>query len=200
MIAVQPLDRDLYVFPPDRCVRPEDIADGMRVVLAGTGEDVTREGLLDTPNRHARFWREFLFPAPIKFTTFAAEGMDEMVVQTGIPFFSVCEHHLLPFFGTAAVAYVPDARLVGLSKLARLVDLFARAPQNQERITTQVADVLETRLAPKGVAVHLKARHLCMEMRGVKAHDTFTTTVAVRGRFRDDPKTRAEFMALVTGG
>jgi GTP cyclohydrolase I len=154
-----------------------------------------REGVADTPRRVAKFWGEFLAPEPFAFTTFEADGADQMVVQLAIPFYSVCEHHLLPFFGTAAVGYVPRGRVVGLSKLARAVQWHARRPQNQERITEQVADVLVERLDPVGVGVQLRARHLCMEMRGVRAAGVETVTTALRGVFRDDPAARAEFLA-----
>jgi len=139
--------------------------------------------------------REFLEPAEFKMTTFASEGCDEMVIQSGIPFYSLCEHHTAPFFGTAAVAYVPNGRIVGLSKLARLVDWYANRFQNQERITSQVAGHLQSSLEPLGVAVTIRAQHLCMCMRGVKKHDTWTTTTKLLGVFKDDAKARAEFMS-----
>ena len=119
-----------------------------------------------------------------------------MITQVNIPFFSLCEHHLAPFFGTAAVAYIPNGKIVGLSKLARTVDWFANRLQNQERITNQIAEHLEKVLKPQGVAVVLQARHLCMEMRGVKKHDTFTMTSAVRGLLKTDNKAREEFLTL----
>ena len=160
--------------------------------------DMRTAGRQRTPERHVSFLTEFLNPPSFNFTTFENEGMDEMVVQVGIPFFSLCEHHVVPFFGTAAVAYVPEKTICGLSKLARAVQHYARALQNQERITTQVADRLMTELSPKGVAVLLSARHMCMEMRGVRTHSTWTRTEALRGLFKEDARARSEFLALAT--
>lgn len=165
-------------------------------LLEVLGEDPTREGLLDTPKRVLKFYREFLSVPEFNFTTFDSEGYDEMIVQKNIPFFSLCEHHMAPFFGTATVAYIPDKKIVGLSKLARTVKLYAGNLQNQERITSQVADRLEKELNPIGVAVILEARHFCMEMRGVKTTNTTTTTSKLTGVFRN-PEVRAELMAIV---
>jgi GTP cyclohydrolase I len=165
-------------------------------LIEALGEDITREGLVDTPRRFTRFLRDFLAPDPFEMTTFKNEGIDEMIVQSSIPFFSLCEHHLAPFFGEAAVAYIPGSKIVGLSKLSRTVEMFARRLQNQERITQQVAEFLMGTLEPKGVAVMLRARHLCMEMRGVRTHDVFTTTSCLTGAFKDHPETRAEFLTL----
>lgn len=167
-------------------------------ILTHLGEDTNREGLKDTPKRYIKFMREFLEPKEFNFTTFDAEGTDEMILQTNIPFYSICEHHTAPFFGTADVAYIPNEKIVGLSKLARTVDLYANRFQNQERITTQIAERLQLELNPKGVAVHLKAQHLCMCMRGVKKHDTWTSTSKLLGAFKDDEKARAEFLNLIT--
>jgi GTP cyclohydrolase I len=147
-----------------------------KMILMSLGEDVTREGLRDTPKRYIKFLREFLEPKEFKFTTFDAEGTDEMIIQTNIPFYSLCEHHIAPFFGVAHVAYIPKDKIVGLSKLARTVDLYANRLQNQERITTQIAERLMEELDPLGVGVNMKAQHLCMCMRGVKKHDTWTST------------------------
>lgn len=166
-----------------------------REILKQLGEDVEREGLKDTPMRYIKFMREFLIPHEFNFTSFDAEGTDEMIIQTNIPFYSLCEHHTAPFFGVANVAYVPNGKIVGLSKLARCVDLYANRFQNQERITTQIADRLEKELNPKGVAVSLKAQHLCMCMRGVKKHDTWTITSKLTGVFKIDEKARAEFLS-----
>lgn len=163
-------------------------------ILKLLGEDVTREGLQETPKRYVKFMREFLEKKEFNFTTFSAEGTDEMIVMTGIPFYSLCEHHTAPFFGTAAVAYIPNDKIVGLSKLARTVDLYANAFQNQERITTQIAERLQSELKPKGVAVSLKAQHLCMCMRGVKKHNTWTTTNKFIGTFKDNDIARHEFL------
>ncbi len=166
-------------------------------ILKSFGEDVTREGLKETPKRYIKFLNEFLEPKVFNFTAFDAEGTDEMIVQTDIPFYSLCEHHTSPFFGTANVAYIPNGKIVGLSKLARTVDLYANRFQNQERITTQIAERLQQELNPKGVAVTLKAQHLCMCMRGVKKHDTWTLTSKMLGAFKDDEKARNEFLQLI---
>lgn len=166
-------------------------------ILKSLGEDTSREGLVDTPKRYIKFMREFLEPKEFKFTSFDAEGTDEMIIQTNIPFYSLCEHHTAPFFGTADVAYIPDQKIVGLSKLARTVDLYANRFQNQERITSQIAERLQTELNPKGVAVHLKAQHLCMCMRGVKKHDTWTSTSKLIGLFKEDLNVRNEFLNLI---
>lgn len=165
-------------------------------ILKQLGEDISREGLIDTPKRYVKFMREFLEPKEFNFTTFDAEGTDEMIFQTNIPFYSLCEHHTAPFFGVANVAYIPDGKIVGLSKLARTVDLYANRFQNQERITTQIAERLQKELNPKGVAVTLKAQHLCMCMRGVKKHDTWTITSKMIGVFKTDDKARNEFVKL----
>jgi len=169
-----------------------------KLILEHLGEDTNREGLKDTPKRYIKFMREFLEPKEFNFTTFDAEGTDEMILQTNIPFYSICEHHTAPFFGTADVAYIPNEKIVGLSKLARTVDLYANRFQNQERITTQIAERLQLELNPKGVAVHLKAQHLCMCMRGVKKHDTWTSTSKLLGAFKEDEKARTEFLNLIT--
>jgi GTP cyclohydrolase I len=166
-------------------------------ILSKLGEDVTREGLIETPKRYVKFMREFLEPKEFNFTSFDAEGTDEMIIQTNIPFYSLCEHHTAPFFGFANVAYIPNKKIVGLSKLARTVDLYANRFQNQERITTQIAERIEKELNPKGVAVTLKAQHLCMCMRGVKKHDTWTMTSKMIGAFKTDLNCRNEFLSLI---
>jgi GTP cyclohydrolase I len=168
-----------------------------KMILMSLGEDVTREGLRDTPKRYIKFLREFLEPKEFKFTTFDAEGTDEMIIQTNIPFYSLCEHHIAPFFGVAHVAYIPKDKIVGLSKLARTVDLYANRLQNQERITTQIAERLMEELDPLGVGVNMKAQHLCMCMRGVKKHDTWTSTSKLLGCFKQEPETRQEFLNLI---
>lgn len=160
-------------------------------------DDPEREGLRDTPKRYIKFLTEFLAPQDFNFTVFDSEGLDEMIVQTNIPFYSLCEHHLAPFFGVGHIAYIPDGKIVGLSKIARTLDLYARRFQNQERITAQVADRLMTELNAKGVAVVLTAQHLCMCMRGVKKHDTWTTTSKMVGAFRDDLNCRSEFLSFI---
>lgn len=166
-------------------------------ILKQLGEDTTREGLIETPKRYVKFMREFLEPKEFNFTTFDAEATDEMILQTNIPFYSLCEHHTAPFFGVANVAYIPNGKIVGLSKLARCVDLYANRFQNQERITTQIAERIQQELNPLGVAVTLKAQHLCMCMRGVKKHDTWTMTSKMLGVFKDEHDTRNEFLNLI---
>lgn len=164
-------------------------------------EDVGRGGLLETPARAAKAWR-FLTSGygknpedVLKVFEDGAGQYDQMVVVRDIPVYSQCEHHLLPFFGTANVAYIPDGKIVGLSKINRLVDIFARRLQVQERLTTQIADAMETHLKPKGVGVVLKCRHMCIESRGVQHSGTATVTSALRGALREDGSARAEFMA-----
>lgn len=192
-------ERDLYgqwlVFPWE--LKEEPAEDNFVRILQYLGEDPNREGLKDTPRRYLKFLKEFLNPEPFNFTTFDSEGTDEMIIQTNIPFYSLCEHHIAPFFGTAVIAYIPNDRIVGLSKLARTLDLYAHRFQNQERITSQVAERLTQELNPKGVAVSIKAQHLCMNMRGVKKHDTWTTTTKLTGAFKEDPMARAEFLAFI---
>ena len=170
-----------------------NVEDNVTRLLQYFGEDVNREGLQDTPKRYVKFFKQFLTPQEWNFTTFSSEGYDEMIVQTNIPFYSLCEHHIAPFFGYGHIAYIPKDNIVGLSKLARTLDLFANRLQNQERITTQVAEYLEEKLQPKGVAVSLSAKHMCMEMRGVKKHDTWTTTTKLIGAFKKDEDARLEF-------
>jgi GTP cyclohydrolase I len=174
-------------------------------ILAAVGEDPGRDGLLKTPERVARMYEELFVgfaenPADHLEVTFAADH-DEMVMVRDIPFASLCEHHMVPFMGRAHVAYIPgsDGRITGLSKLARLVDGFARRLQVQERMTSQIADAIEDALDPKGVLVVVDAEHLCMSMRGVKKSGTSTITSAVRGLFRTDSSTRFEAMQFVRG-
>jgi len=177
----------------------------VRQLLAAVGEDPDREGLLATPRRVAAMYGELFAgvdddPGRYLTVTFAAEH-DEMVMVRDIPFASLCEHHMIPFMGKVHVGYIPgdDGRVTGLSKLARLVDGFAHRLQVQERMTSQIADTMEKVLAPRGVLVVVEAEHLCMSMRGVKKPGTLTITSAVRGLFRDDPRTRAEAMEFVHG-
>ena len=170
-------------------------------LLEALGADTTSESLEGTPRRIARMYSELLSPAPFNATTFPNDGgYDELVVAREIPFHSLCEHHLLPFVGVAHVAYLPGERILGLSKLARVVEYFARSLQVQERLTTQVADWLERELQPKGVGVVLEAEHLCMSLRGVQKHGASTVTSALRGIVRDDARTRQEFLALTKRG
>ena len=168
-------------------------------ILKGLDKNHTREGLKETPKRYIKFMKEFLEPKEFNFTCFDAEGTDEMIVQTNIPFYSLCEHHIAPFFGVANIAYIPNDKIVGLSKLARTLDLYANRLQNQERITTQIAERLVKELNPLGVAVTLKAQHLCMNMRGVKKHNTWTTTSKMLGVFKEDDKARNEFFNIING-
>jgi GTP cyclohydrolase I len=178
----------------------------VREILEAIGEDPDREGLVRTPERVAAMYEEIFAglnddPAEHLAVTFAADH-DEMIMVKDIPLYSVCEHHLAPFLGRASVAYIPNAngRITGLSKLARLVDSFARRPQVQERLTSQIADEIDEKLAPRGVLVVIEAEHLCMSMRGVHKPGTTTVTSAVRGLFRDKAATRAEAMAFIHSG
>jgi len=172
-------------------------ADGVQELLLALGIDTEAEGLRDTPLRVAKAYAELLTPQPFTATTFPnEEGYDELVVARAIPFHSLCEHHLIPFVGVAHVAYLPGERIVGLSKLARVVEHFARRLQVQERMTVQIADWLESELSPKGVGVVLDAEHFCMTIRGVQKPGARTTTSALRGRVREDERTRAEFLSL----
>ena len=177
----------------------------VRELLLAIGEDPDREGLRATPERVARSFVEIyaglhIDPDTVLQTTFD-EDHDELVLVKDIPLYSTCEHHLVPFFGKAHVGYIPgrDGRVTGLSKLARLVDGFAKRPQVQERLTTQIADALVDRLQPAGAIVVIEAEHLCMAMRGVRKPGAVTTTSAVRGIFQSQDRTRAEAMSLITG-
>lgn len=183
----------------------EKIEHGVRLILEGVGEDPGREGLLDTPRRVADMYAEIFRglvqdPAEHFCVTFN-EGHQEMVLVRDIPLYSVCEHHLLPFLGRAHVAYIPGkhGRICGLSKIARVVDVYARRAQVQERMTSQIADTLVEHLDPTGVLVVIEAEHLCMSMRGVQKPGAVTTTSAVRGIFERNAATRAEAMSLIKG-
>jgi len=168
-----------------------------RGLMEALGADLTNESLRDTPRRMANAYAELLSPEPFDATTFPNEdGYDELVLMRDIPFHSLCEHHLMPFVGVAHVSYLPGERIVGLSKLARVVDHFARDLQVQERMTTQIAGWLQAELAPKGVGVVLEAEHMCMSLRGAAKPGTRTVTSALHGLVRDDPRTRQEFLAL----
>jgi GTP cyclohydrolase IA len=177
----------------------------VRELLVAIGEDPDRDGLKATPRRVALAYAEtmaglFAHPDDVLQTTFD-ENHDELVLVKDIPLYSTCEHHLVPWHGSAAVGYIPgpDGRITGLSKLARLVDLYARRPQVQERLTSQVADAVMKRLQPHGVIVVVQAEHLCMAMRGVRKPGTTTMTSAVRGIMQTDPRTRAEALSLIVG-
>ncbi len=183
----------------------ERAAAAVRELLFAVGEDPDRDGLRSTPSRVARAYAEtfsglFVDPDEVLSTTFD-ENHNELVLVKDIPLYSTCEHHLVPWHGTAAVGYIPghDGRITGLSKLARVVDLYAKRPQVQERLTSQVADALMHKLKPRGAIVVVQAEHLCMAMRGVRKPGTTTVTSAVRGIFQTDPRTRAEAMTLVFG-
>jgi GTP cyclohydrolase I len=168
-----------------------------RDLLIALGADLERDGLRDTPRRMADTYVELLTPRPFTPTTFDNdEGYDQLIIVRDIPFQSLCMHHVLPFHGVAHVAYLPSERILGLSKLARVVDLFARDLQLQERLTTQVAGWLERELQPKGVGVVMEAEHLCMSLRGVQKPGARTVTSALHGLVRDDPRTREEFLSL----
>jgi GTP cyclohydrolase I len=167
-------------------------------LLAALGADRNDEGFRETPRRMVETYAELLTPRPFRPTTFPnEEGYDELVLVRSIPFHSLCMHHMLPFHGVAHVGYLPGCRIVGLSKLARVVELFARALQIQERLTTQIANWLQEELEPKGVGVVLEAQHLCMSLRGVQKFGATTVTSSLRGLVRDDPRTRQEFLALI---
>ncbi len=179
------------------------IEEGVRLILEGVGEDPDREGLRETPARVARMYEEVfagLSENPARhFEVTFDEHHEEMVLVKDIPFYSMCEHHLVPFFGKAHVAYIPatDGRICGLSKLARLVDAFAKRPQVQERLTSQIADTLIEQLNPQGVIVVLEAEHMCMSMRGVKKPGSQTVTSAVRGVFEKSAPARSEALSLI---
>lgn len=178
------------------------IEKAVRDILEAVGEDPDREGLLETPARVARMYEEIfggLEDDPTRHLKMFDEGSDEMVIVRDIPMYSMCEHHLIPFIGKAHIAYIPaDGKVIGLSKLARIVDSFAKRPQLQERLTGQIADFLNDNLHPQGVAVVIEAEHLCMTMRGARASGAQTRTSALRGTMRTDAKTRAEALSLLT--
>ena len=180
------------------------IEKAVREILEAIGDDPDREGLRETPERVGRFYAEVFSgihndPGDVVDAFFGEEHYQEIVIVREIPFYSMCEHHLVPFHGQAHVGYMPRGRVTGLSKLARLVDGFARRPQMQERLTAQVADTLCERLDPLGVIVVIEAEHLCMSMRGVRKPGAITVTSAVRGIMESNAKTRSEAMALLLG-
>ena len=181
---------------------PDRMESHFRDILSDLGEDPDREGLRLTPRRVAKAWREMTsggrvdVDAMINNALFT-ESYNEMVLVRDISFYSLCEHHMLPFFGRAHVAYLPNNRIIGLSKIPKLVEIFARRLQVQERLTLQIAATLNEKLKPRGVAVVLEARHLCMEMRGAESHHSPTTTSCMLGAFQEDARTRKEFLELV---
>jgi GTP cyclohydrolase I len=185
--------------PPDL----DRIEQAVHQIIHAIGEDPDREGLADTPARVARMYAELFEGLRIDPTEYLKVGFeaghDEMVILRDIPFYSVCEHHFMPFHGTAAVGYIPDGRVVGVSKLARVVEGYARRPQLQERLTSQVADAIMETMEPDGVAVVVEAEHLCMTQRGIKKPGSRMVTSATRGTFRKNDVTRAEFLSLVRG-
>lgn len=180
----------------------ERIQNAVREILIAVGEDPDREGLVETPKRVANMYEEIfagLTEDPKQhIKLFNEQSNDEIVIVKDIPFYSMCEHHLLPFFGKAHIGYIPsDNKIIGLSKLARIVDNFAKKPQVQERLTSDIADFLNDNLQPKGVAVIMEAEHMCMTMRGARAAGSKTQTSALRGIMRTDAKTRAEVLSLL---
>lgn len=182
-------------------VDKDKIKEAVKLLLEGIGEDVNREGLQDTPERVARMYEEIYGgmdeDAAVHLTkTFTAEN-NGMVVEKDIVFYSTCEHHLMPFFGKAHIAYIPDGRVVGLSKLPRTVEAYARRPQIQEKMTAEIADAIMTHLKPKGVMVVLQAEHMCMSMRGVKKPGSQTITMVARGVFAEDDRLQDRFLKMI---
>jgi GTP cyclohydrolase I len=183
-------------------INQKKIEKAVREILSAIGEDVNREGLKDTPQRVARMYADLfsgLHKDPGKeISIFHNEDHEEMIMVKNIPFYSMCEHHLVPFIGKAHVVYIPTrGKVTGLSKLVRVIEAFAKRPQVQERLTSQIADCLMDRLQPRGVLIVIEAEHLCMSMRGVKKPGAVTTTSAVRGVFQKNAKTRAEALSLI---
>jgi GTP cyclohydrolase I len=209
-IAALEAERQLDLVPANGHVKLTDVPEvqlaviqkAVRTILEAIGEDPNREGLLETPKRVARAYLELFAGYTIDpesvFTTFDGETYDSMVIVKDIPFTSFCEHHMLPFTGVAHIGYVPDGRIVGLSKMGRLLDIYAKRLQVQERLTCQIADSIEEHLQPLGVMVVIEATHSCMCMRGIKKEGSATVTSAVRGVFLDDAKhSKAEFLAMI---
>lgn len=196
-MAIEHLNRHIIAPPVDQA----RVAAAVREMLLAIGEDPERDGLRDTPARVGRMYEELFEGLRIDPREYLKVSFDvphdEMVILRDIPFYSICEHHLMPFHGICAVGYIPDGRIVGLSKLARLVDAFARRPQVQEQLTGQIADTLMEALEPDGVAVVIEAEHLCMTQRGARKPGSRMVTSATRGAFRKNDVTRSEFLALV---
>ena len=179
----------------------EKIQEGVRLILEGIGEDIHREGLVETPDRIARMYEElaagYTDDAAVHLKKRFHVDNNDMVMEKDLPFYSFCEHHMLPFYGTAAVAYIPDGEVVGLSKIARTLEVFAKRFQLQERLTAQIADVFMKELKPHGVMVLIQAEHMCMTMRGIKKPGTKTVTVVTRGVFNDDEKLQNQFYRML---
>lgn len=177
------------------------IQEGVKLILEGIGEDIHREGLVETPDRIARMYEElaagYTEDAGVHLKKRFHVDNNDMVMEKDIPFYSFCEHHMLPFYGTAAVAYIPDGEVVGLSKIARTLEVFAKRFQLQERLTAQIADVFMKELKPHGVMVLIEAEHMCMTMRGIKKPGTKTVTVVTRGVFNDDEKLQNQFYRML---
>lgn len=179
----------------------DKIIEGVKLILEGIGEDTNREGLIETPDRVARMYEEIfagfdMKPSEILSKTFSAENND-MVIEKDITFYSMCEHHLMPFYGKAHIAYIPTDRVVGISKLARTVEVYAKRPQIQERMTVQIAEALMENINAKGVMVVLEAEHMCMTMRGVKKPGSKTVTIATRGVFAEDSELKNTFIRII---
>jgi GTP cyclohydrolase IA len=194
---------DHPIRPPHNLTEP-DLAPLVREMLIGLGEDPKRDGLLKTPSRVARSLRELTSGYTVDIDELINGALfnvhyNEMVVVKEIDFYSLCEHHLLPFFGKCHIAYVPNGRVIGLSKIPRIVDVFSRRLQVQERLTSQIAEVIRQKVNPMGVAVVMEARHLCMEMRGAMSKSSPTVTSAMEGVFRSDSRTREEFLGFIRG-
>lgn len=177
------------------------IQEGVRLILEGIGEDLNREGLLETPERIGRMYEEICGGMTEDAGTHLQKTFSVsdsgMVLEKDIVFYSLCEHHMLPFYGKAHIAYIPDGKVVGLSKLARTVEVFAKRLQIQEQMTAQIADAIMEHLSPKGVMVAVEAEHMCMTMRGVKKPGSLTETVAVRGIFADSPELQKQFFMML---
>jgi GTP cyclohydrolase I len=193
------------VFPWETEDASKTAEDHVARLLETFGQDVNREGLAETPKRYVKFMREFLSPPDFNLTTFEneaeqGEGLGEMIIVSDIDFHSLCEHHLAPFFGKGAIAYVPSEKIVGISKLARTLEYYSRRLQNQERITDQVADFLCNNLNAQWVGVHLKAQHMCMSMRGVRKPGAVTTTTSFKGPRKTDLVLRGQFLGAINGG
>jgi GTP cyclohydrolase I len=195
LALAEPRDPDAH----PRRIDHDAVQRAARELLRALGADVDAEALEDTPRRVADAYAELLTPQPFRATTFPNDdGYDELIVARAIPFHSLCMHHLLPFHGVAHIGYLPGERIIGLSKLGRVVEFFSRDLQIQERLTTQIADWLGRELEPRGVGVVLEAEHLCMSLRGVQKLGAKTVSSALHGLVRDDPRTRQEFLALTT--